>query len=465
MTFINEEEILANSSSPANLKLRRDALEILGAALESADPEEAVRRALAVDGDIIRFSDIYIDLTQVSRIFVMGGGKAGVGMAQALVGLLGGRIHKGYVSVPHGSEGTGRVGPVTLGGASHPVPDESSVRGAAMIASIADEAGEGDLVIVAISGGGSSLMTLPAQGVTLEDARGVTEALLRSGANIDEFNAVRKHISAFKGGQLARRAHPARVISLILSDVVGDSLGTIASGPTSPDPTTFQDAINVLQRHGLWEETPPAIRERLKRGAEGGIPETPKAGDAVFENVRNVIIGSNAHALKAAAERAESLGYHTEVTSWAMTGEAREAGSRMAEAAKHHVEDHQGSPLAFLYGGETVVKVKGKGTGGRNQELALSAAPGIRGLAVTLAALSTDGVDGPTDAAGAVVDGSTISRAHSLGLDPERSLEENDSNTFFSALGDAIVSGPTGTNVNDVAVILIPPATMNACGQ
>jgi len=300
-------------------------------------------------------------------------------------------------------------------------------------------------------------MTLPVDDVPLDELKRLTELLLRSGATIDELNAVRKHISAVKGGQLARRLYPATVLSLILSDVVGDRLDTIASGPTAPDTTTFQDALNVLKRRGLWSETPESIRLRLESGLEREIDETLKPGDAAFDRVHNIVIGGNSTAAKAALERARSLAYNSVLLSTSVEGEASQVGEGFAEMVQGIAERGNpiGPPAAVVAGGETTVTVKGSGSGGRNQELALSACHGIRDLDALIATLATDGIDGPTEAAGAVVDGSTLSRGLTLGLDVERHLRDNDSNTFFKALGDALMTGPTGTNVNDLTLILV----------
>ncbi|MFQ6054159.1 MAG: pyridoxal-phosphate dependent enzyme, partial [Candidatus Bathyarchaeia archaeon] len=398
-----------------------------------------------------------VDLDGFSRVFGVGGGKAGGAMAEAVEALLGDRIACGVVNVLGGEEGRHPLKRIELLGASHPIPDEEGVRGAGRMLSLVEEAGEDDLVIVLISGGGSALMTHPADGVGLEELQALTERLLRSGATINELNAVRKHLSSFKGGQLAERAHPATVISLILSDVVGDPLDTIASGPTAPDPTTFKDAVDVLRRRGLWERAADSIRRRLEDGVRGRIGETPKPGDAAFEKVFNVVVGSNLTAAEAAVERAAAMGYHALLLSTRVEGEARHVGTVYAgialevEASGHPVP----KPAAIVVGGETTVTVRGSGRGGRNQELALSAAAKIEGVEAVIAALATDGIDGPTEAAGAVVDGWTAKRARAMGLNPGDFLRDNDSHGFFSALGDAIMTGPTGTNVNDLAGILV----------
>ncbi len=301
-------------------------------------------------------------------------------------------------------------------------------------------------------------MTYPAWDISLEEIRLLTEELLRSGATINELNAVRKHLSAVKGGLMAKRAHPASVLSLILSDVVGDPLDTIASGPTAPDQTTFGDAIRVLKSRGLWKGTPKSIRRRLEEGLSGDVEETPKAGDRMFEKVHNVVVGSNLTAAQAALGRADELGYNSLLLSTSVEGEAKEVGKELADIAKELVEKDTPvkRPAALIAGGETTVTVTGNGVGGRNQELVLGASLEITEYDIVMAALATDGIDGPTDAAGAIVDGTTMKRAETLNLDALKLLADNDSHTFFSKLGDAFFTGPTGTNVNDLTLILVP---------
>ncbi len=457
MRFINEGEILANATDETFRKLRRDAMEILKAAVEAVEPGDAIRKSLNVEGERLQCGGIVLDLGSYSHVFVVGGGKASGAMAQAIEELLGSRISKGVVNVLNGTEGLYDLQKIELNGASHPVPDEESVSGVGRMLSILDESGEDDLIIVLISGGGSSLMTYPAEGVRLSDVQETTDLLLRSGATINELNAVRKHLSAVKGGQMARRAQPATVLSLILSDVVGDPLDTIASGPTAPDRTTFKDAKDVLKRYGLWEKAPIAVKNRLDRGTNGELEETPKPGDGAFESVYNVVVGSNLTAAEAAVGKASTLGYGSMLLSTMVEGEASQVGAALAGVTKEVAAT--GNPIkppaAIIVGGETTVTVVGPGRGGRNQELALGAAMKIEGLDAVIAALATDGIDGPTEAAGAIADGTTIARARAVGLDAGRSLSENDSHGFFSALGDALLTGPTGTNVNDLSLILV----------
>ncbi|MFQ6053215.1 MAG: glycerate kinase [Candidatus Bathyarchaeia archaeon] len=457
MRIRNMRQLLDNAESERARRLRRDALEILDRAVDAVDPRKAILDRVRVSGGSLSFDGVEVDLDRFSKVFVVGGGKAGGAMAEAVEELLGDRIAGGVVNVLEGAEGRHTLERIELNGASHPIPDERGVQGTGRMLSLAEEAGEGDLVVVLISGGGSALMTYPAEGVSLGEVQGLTDMLLRSGATINELNAVRKHLSRVKGGQLAKRASPATVVSLILSDVVGDPLDVIASGPTAPDRSRFGDAMEVLRRYGLWEEAAPSIRRRLEAGVEGAVEETPKPGDEAFGKVFNVVVASNLTAAMAAVEAAANLGYNELLLSTRVEGEARHVGTVFAGiAGEIAASDHPVSkPAAVVAGGETTVSVTGSGLGGRNQELALSAAMRIEGLDAVIVALATDGVDGPTDAAGAIVDGRTLSRARALGISPLEALGNNDSYGFFSVLGDAILTGPTGTNVNDLAVILV----------
>ena len=434
-----------------------DALDILEAAVKAVDPGEAVRRNLSVKGTRLVIRGVEWDLDRFEGIYVIGGGKACGAMAEAVEDILGDRITSGTVNVLKGTESKHSLKRISLNGASHPIPDIEGVAGVQRMMEALDGVDASDLVIVIISGGGSSLLAYPAEDLALENIQDMTQKLLMSGATIGELNAVRKHLSAVKGGQLAQRSQGATVISLILSDVVGDPLDTIASGPTAPDESTFRDARAVLERFDLWEGAPPIVRERLEAGVRGNVSETPKLGDPVFQRVQNIIVGSNLMAARAAVERAGELGYNAELVSTEVEGEAKHVGESFAEATLTVKRD--GSPVrapaALVYGGETTVSVIGGGVGGRNMEVALAASERIAARTSLVAALATDGIDGPTDAAGAMVDGSTLDRARALGLDPSQYLSENDSYSFFQSLGDAFITGSTGTNVNDLTLVLV----------
>jgi glycerate 2-kinase len=431
---------------------------IWDAALAAVEPGEAVRRAVQREGDGLFVAEQRYDLNAFDRAWIVGGGKAGAPMAAALWDLLGDRVVGGAVNVKYGHllPPGQTCGPVTLVEAGHPTPDEAGQAGAARIVETVSELTSRDLVLVVISGGGSALMPLPAEGVSLADKQAITGALLRCGATIVEINAVRKHLSALKGGQLARLARPATLITLVLSDVVGNPLDVIASGPTVPDTSAFADAWHVLEKYDLLDEAPPPAVARLRAGVTGEIPDTPKPGDPAFERVQTVVVGSNEIAAQAAVGKARQLGLDSLLLSTFIEGEAREVAKVFAGIGKGMIR--HGWPLSppacLVAGGETTVTVRGEGKGGRNQELALAAALAIEGWDdLCVVSLATDGTDGPTDAAGAIAWGNTLARARALGLDAESYLANNDSYRFWTALGDIIVTGPTNTNVNDLIFV------------
>lgn len=433
-------------------KLRRDARLLLDAALKAADPGKAVERHLRVRGDVLIAGKTRYPLGRFRRVLVLGAGKASASMALAVERVLGRRIQSGLVNVKYGH--TARLRRIELNECGHPVPDESGVRGSMRIAELARSAGEDDLVIAVISGGASALLPAPAAGITLAEKQQTTKLMLACGANIHEMNAVRKHLSSLKGGQLARLASPAAVLTLVLSDVIGDNLDVIGSGPSASDASTFEMALAVLRKYGILDRVPAAVRRRLENGAAGRIEETPKQ----VERTRNLIVGSNRQAVDAAKARARELGYRTMVLSTTIQGETRDVAGVHGAIAREIRDRGQPlrSPACVISGGETTVTLRGSGKGGRNQEFALAAALEIGGVrdCVILSA-GTDGTDGPTDAAGAVCDTTTIERARALGLDAAQSLAGNDSYPFFDALGDLIRTGPTNTNVMDVRFVLV----------
>jgi glycerate 2-kinase len=437
-------------------RLRRDAIEIFRAALAAANAGNAVRKHLSVQSDSIKAGTVRLPLRNINRMFLVGAGKAAVQMAASVEEIVGTRLTRGMVVTKQG-HATVPLNRVEIIEAGHPIPDQAGVRASGTIRALLRELNARDLVLVAISGGASALLSAPAEPITLHAKQKTTDLLLRAGATIHELNAVRKHISTLKGGQLASLAYPATVVSLILSDVIGDPPDVIGSGPTAPDPSTFADAIAVLAKFGLLNRIPSAVRERLEQGARGEIEETPKPGDPVFKHVHNVIIGSNRLALDAAAQEAKMRGFHPVILSSAIDGETREVARTHAQILRevalsgHPVR----SPACILSGGETTVTIQGKGKGGRNQEFALAAAFEIDGFPnLVVLSAGTDGTDGPTDAAGAIATGDTIRRARQRGLDPMKHLSENDSYPFFDALGGLIKTGPTGTNVMDIHVLL-----------
>jgi hydroxypyruvate reductase len=433
--------------------LRRQALRIFQAALKAAAPAQAVLRHVQLDGERLVADGARYRLSAFRNISVIGAGKASAQMARAIERLLGARISGGEINVKDGHAAALRR--IRINECGHPVPDQRGVAGARRIAQIASEAGPDDLILCLISGGASALLPLPAPPITLAEKQKTTRLLLHCGASIHEINCVRKHISRIKGGQLARLAHPATLLTLILSDVIGDDLDAIGSGPTVPDRSTFADARAIFERYRIWNKLPVAVRERFTSMAE----ETPKAGDKIFDKTRNVIVGSNALAVDAAAIEARRLGFHTLVLSTFLEGEARQAARVYAAIAKEIRATGRPlkAPACVISGGETTVTVRGTGLGGRNQEFALAAALDIAGLQGEVLILSggTDGTDGPTDAAGAIADGTTITRAQAQGLNAAAFLANNDSYHFFEATGDLIKTGPTGTNVADVQLILV----------
>ncbi len=437
-------------------KLREAARQIALAAIDAVDPHTLAREALRLEGGLLRIADTTVDLALFKKILVVGAGKGDAPMAAAVEDVLGDRIAQGVIVVKDGH--TGPLDQIKVIEAGHPVPDRRGVEAARDIVSLLRENAAPDtLVLCLISGGGSALMPLPQEPVSLRDKQKTTNLLLKCGATIDEINTVRKHISMIKGGRMAGAAFPSRVVCMILSDVIGDPLDTIASGPTVGDPSTFADCLRILESHNIWRETPQSVREIVERGMRGDIPETPKPVDPVFANVSNIIIGNNHTALEAARSRAFDLGFNTRILSDSIQGEARDVGTMLAKEilSARSPEALVRPPACILAGGETTVTIRGGGKGGRNQELALSASLRLAGESDTVvAAVGTDGTDGPTDAAGAIVDSTTTARAKSKGLDPLEHLDNNDSYNLLGPIDDLLKTGPTGTNVMDILVAL-----------
>ena len=436
-------------------RLRRAARAILEEALVAADPTHLVNAHLRVRRGAIEVAGTRFE-TGRGRIALVAAGKAAVPMARAAERALGGCLSEGLAVT--NAKGAG-LEHVRVRTASHPVPDARGLAAARDVEELARGLGRGDLLLVLLSGGASALLPAPADGLTLDDKRRTTEVLLRGGATIHEVNVVRKHLSRLKGGGLARTAAPARVVTLALSDVVGDDLSTIASGPTVPDPTTFDDALAVLERRGLLARVPKGVRARLQAGARGEEPETPKPGDPVFRRVATRVVGSNGLSVTAAAREARRQGLRAVVLTTSLEGEAREAARVLVAILRECVETGRPAPepVCLLAGGETTVTVVGAGRGGRNQEMAVAAAERLAGFPApaVVAAFGTDGIDGMSDAAGGVVDDQTTARAAALGLAPPAAfLASNDTRNFLGPLGDLILTGPTGTNVCDVTVLL-----------
>jgi len=441
------------------MNLRENARQILLAALEAVNPFQAVMTHLQRDGNVLFCDSEAYNLSRYDRVRVIGFGKGSAPMAQAVHSLLADKITDGLVIVKYGHTlpADTSIAPIELAEAGHPIPDANSVTHTRRLVALLADSTPRDLILCLISGGGSALLTMPAEGLSLRHLQPLNQRLLEAGAAIDEINIIRKHLSQVKGGQLARRAHPATLINLILSDVGGDPLDIIASGPTSPDPSTFADALAVLKRYHLLQRTSPAVRAYLQAGAAGHRPETPKPGDPIFERVQYSIIGNNRAAVAAAAEAARRLGFHAAPMSNFIEGEARQVARKIASLADSlsHDSGLLQRPVALVMGGETTVTIRGSGTGGRNQELALAIALEIQGRPnLLVACFATDGNDGPTNAAGAFADGQTVARAAAIGLDAQIFLDNNNSYPFFQALDDLIITGPTNTNVNDLILLL-----------
>jgi glycerate-2-kinase len=423
--------------------------------LDAVDARTAVGHAISRNGEELKIGRRRYDLRRYERIVVVGAGKATASMARAVEQRLGPRLQGGFVVVKYGHVVPTRR--IVVAEAGHPVPDRSGQRAAARLCAMAAELGRRDLLIVLLSGGASSLLPAPVAGVTLADKQRTTQELLRCGASIREINTVRKHLSRIKGGRLAELTE-ATVVTVILSDVLGDDLSAIASGPTVPDPTTYQDAVAIAKRHRIWRVLPLRVRQHLDRGCQGLASETPKPGSSLFHRVHHHIVGNNAAAVAAVISAAREAGLRTIVHTPALTGVARNEGQRFGALARNIVRE--GKPLqrpcCVVAGGETTVTVTGKGTGGRAQEFAAAAALEIAGLAkVWVVAIGTDGTDGPTDAAGAVVDGDTVARAQRLSVDLKGALKRHNTYPALKRLHQLIITGPTGTNVNDLYLLLV----------
>jgi len=440
---------------------RQNLLDIFNAALAAVDPYNAVLKAVSIEGTQLHVANKKYDLAAYERIIVVGAGKATARMALAIESILADKLSAGLIVVKDGH--TASLSIIDQVEAAHPVPNEAGITGTQGILNMVHAADEKTLVICLLSGGASALLVAPAAGVTLQGKQDATQLLLNAGASINELNTVRKHLSAVKGGGLARAANPAQLVTLILSDVIGDPLDVIASGPTAPDSSTFADAWAVTEKYGLPGKLPPGVADHLLRGIAGTEPETVKAHDPCLKKTHNLIVACIRQALDAAREKAVQLGFRTRLVSGSLQGEARDAAGVLAQAARAELLAMRPDECrCLLSGGETTVTVRGTGIGGRNQEFALAFALDIEGLPdVSLLSAGTDGTDGPNDAAGAIVDGSTAAHARSAGIDPHAFLDNNDSYTFFEDFDELdgaqshLKTGPTGTNVMDIQIVLL----------
>ena len=428
--------------------------QLLEAGLQAADPKEAIRKALQLKGQRLRVGNRRYNLAGFSRVICVGAGKASGSMALAVEQQLGKWLEEGVVVV---KEGYGcRPSTIQIRQAGHPIPDKRSERAGKKILNLVRSLTCDDLLLVILSGGASSLLVAPAQHIQLADKQKTTRLLLQSGASIDEINVVRKHLSAIKGGRLAE-ATSATIIGLLLSDVIGNDVSTIGSGPTVPDPSTVQDAHTILKSYDLWKRIPQSVRVHLQQGLRGKVPETPKPGNRAFRRASHHIVGNNRLAVEGLAQKANAIGIQSLILTTTLTGEARESGKMVGAVAReiHFYGRPIQRPACLIWGGELTVTVQGTGKGGRVQEFTLSAAQEISGLPnIFVAGFGTDGADGPTEAAGAVVDGRTAARAMPYRMDPAKILHRNDSYSFFKKVGGHIVTGPTGTNVNDIYLVL-----------
>ena len=435
--------------------LKKDCLTIFEAGIKAVNPYQTVKHHLKVEGDFLHLPNHSLNLSAFKNIYVIGAGKAIAYVALALEEILGDRLNGGLVIVKHG-HGTD-LKKVKVMEAGHPIPDENGLRGAQALIDLATAFGKDDLVFCVISGGGSALLPLPVAGISLKEKQDTTKALLSCGAPIHEINSIRKHLSQIKGGGLARVVYPATLVSLIISDVIGNELGVIASGPTVADTSTFLECKKIFERYHLFSSIPRAVRNYILKGTRGKAPETPTPGNVIFKKTINLVIGNNTQCLEAAEKKAKTMGYNTLLLSSFVEGEAREVAKMQAAILKEIINFDRPipRPACVISGGETTVTIRGSGKGGRNQEFALACGieiAGLKGAAVLSA--GTDGTDGPTEAAGAYVDWKMADRTKKLGLDPCHYLDNNDSFHFFEQLNDLIITGSTKTNVMDMIVLL-----------
>ena len=447
-----------NEGSGATAR-RKDALAIFQAAIDAADPERCVREALQIEGDrlVVEGTASPCDLDGFSRICVIGAGKATPAMAAAVEDILGDRITAGAINTKYGHADP-RLQRIATTECGHPIPDEAGVEGTARMVSLLEECAEDTLVICLFSGGGSALMPSPVAGISLSEKQETTQQMLACGATIDEINTIRKHLSRVKGGRTSRLAAPATVVALVISDVIGDRLDTIASGPAYPDPTTYGDCLEIFGRYGLLEQLPPKVLDHMRAGDRGEVPESAGPEEPCFARCANLVVGNNTLAIEASQQCATRLGYQPLVLSSRISGETREVAAVHAAIAQEVAANGRpvARPACVISGGETTVTLRGSGKGGRNQEFTLAAAIDLAGWkSVTALSGGTDGTDGPTDAAGAIADGETVARAVALGMNPASYLDDNDSYHFFSALDDLVITGPTGTNVMDLRLFLV----------
>ena len=443
MVFKNYDQIVSNGQTLELQKKRKDILDILTVALESVNPYNVVKQVFK-NGNII-VNEASFNISDFKNIYVVGFGKASYGMVRAVCDFI--HITQGVIITNDSSvKSISDKIDIVIGG--HPLPNKGSIQGADKVIEVVKQCKEKDLLLVLISGGGSALLCKPR--VSLEDLQETTNLLLESGADINEINTIRKHLSYIKGGQLVKLTK-GNVISFLISDIVNDPIEFISSGPTYPDSTTFSDAKNILEKYHLWDKLPIKVRTIIDNGIDNKILETPKNYDPIFNNVHNFVVANNEIACNAAINTAKSLGYEAKLLTTTLTGEAKKISDMLIDKVKIHYKFQS----IFISGGETTVTIKGKGKGGRNQEVVLGGVKRIANSDIVFASFATDGIDGKSDAAGAIADGFSFSRAINKELNPKKYLEENNSYEFFSRLNDLLITGPTGTNVMDIQLILI----------
>jgi len=433
---------------------------ILSESLKSVDPYLAVVNQVELNGHWLIIADEMIDLAQYQQVYLIGFGKAVLPMAKGISSVLSSYVKEGFLITKYFNESHIKALPpsFTVCRGNHPVPGEDTFRSTKRLLDFLSKISEDDLVLCLISGGGSALCSMPVEGVRPDVIKEMTRVMLACGAEINEINALRKHVDRIKGGGLASLIHSARLITLILSDVIGSPLDVIASGPTVPDKSNFADLQRIIEKYNLAEKLPQQIIELVRKGNAGNVPDTPKSGSSCFSSVSNVLIGSNLTACQSAMRAAQKAGFNSMLLTTYLRGEAREAGRFLAGIIAEIVAT--GNPIqrpaCIILGGETTVTIHGDGLGGRNQEMALGAVRDLAGLQkVLLVTLGTDGEDGPTDAAGAWVTGDTLAKSVQSGMNPDQYLDNNDAYHYFEALGQLIQIGPTGTNVNDIAFLFV----------
>ena len=458
MIIKNFQSLISRVKKDEEIFARKAVLELLDIGIKSVLPENLIPKVIKLNGTKLHVQNYVFELSKVQNIYVVGAGKASGAMAEALEQILKSYISDGLINIPEGTKSHYNTKIIQFNEASHPIPSESGINGARKIIKILEKAHKNDLIIILISGGGSALLPLPVELLNLNQIQDLNNKLIKSGATIQEINTVRKHCSRIKGGHLAKYGFPATMITLILSDVIGNPLDSIASGPTVPDPTTFHQAIKILKKYRLWKTLDNSIQQHLQNGFKGANPETPKPSDKIFKKTYTIVIGDVKLACESIKQAADQRGFQSFIYSNELTGEARDVGKEFLKAAKEKYIDSKltkNQPIIIVGGGETTVTVKGNGVGGRCQEMGLAIVSEFGEIpGVVFAAIGTDGIDGFTDAAGVIIDGNSTKLMKQIQLNPDIFLQNNNSYNFFKSLEDSLIfTGPTGTNTNDIFLI------------